>query len=175
AFAIVGMGAALAGTTQAVVSTTVMIFELTGNYGVVLPLMLAGVAAASVSRRLVSESLYTAPLRRRNVNLPDMPRPQWLSATPARALLVPQPPRVEPIARFAGLLVRLLSLPPGQDLYVCTADGRLLGVVVLEAVKAHIVDEAYLGVVVAADVMEAVRPVHADASLSEAAIRFGET
>src|SRR5262249_41665573 len=35
AFAIVGMGAALAGTTQAVVSTTVMIFELTGNYGVV--------------------------------------------------------------------------------------------------------------------------------------------
>jgi CIC family chloride channel protein len=175
AFAIVGMGAALAGTTQAVVSTTVMIFELTGNYGVVLPLMLAGVAAASVSRHLVSESLYTAPLRRRNVRLPDMPRPQWLSATPARALLAPEPPRIEPDARFAELLVRLLSLPRGQDLYVCAADGRLLGVVVLEAVKAHIVDEAYLGVVVAADVMEAVRPVHADASLSEVAVRFGET
>ncbi len=50
AFAIVGMGASLAGTTQAVVSTTVMIFELTGNYGVVLPLMLAGVAPSHSGR-----------------------------------------------------------------------------------------------------------------------------
>jgi CIC family chloride channel protein len=175
AFAIVGMGAALAGTTQAVVSTTVMIFELTGNYGVVLPLMLAGVAAASISRHLVSESLYTAPLRRRNVRLPDMPRPQWQSATPARALLTPGPPCVEPNAHFPELLVRLLSLPAGHDLYVCSADGRLLGVVALEAVKAHIVDEAFLGVVVAADVMTEVRPVAVEASLSEVAARFGDT
>src|SRR5262249_53949498 len=142
---------------------------------VVLPLMLAGVAAASVSRRLVSESLYTAPLRRRNVRLPDMPRPQWLSATPARALLRPEPPGIEPSARFAELLVRLLSLPAGQDLYVCAPDGRLLGVVVLEAVKAHISDQAFLGCVVAADVMDAVRPIHADAALSEVALRFGDT
>ena len=147
----------------------------TGNYGVVLPLMLASFAAATTSRHLVRESLYTAPLRRRNVRLPDMPRPDWLNALPAGALAAPAPPQIDPGARFAELLVRLLSLPAGTDLYVCASDGRLLGVIVLEAVKGHIADESYLGMVVAADVMAAARPIAHDARLGEVALRFADT
>jgi CIC family chloride channel protein len=176
AYALLGMGAALAGTTHAALCATVMIFELTGSYGVILPLMLASVTSAAVSRRLAPESLYTAPLRRRKVRLPERPRPEWLGATAARAVLRPEAPRIEPTARFEEVLLRLYSLPAGQDLYVVGPDDRFLGVLSLDALKGHIVDQRHLAVVIAADIMDArVRPVRADDTLAVVASRFGET
>jgi CIC family chloride channel protein len=85
AFALVGMAGVLAGTTHASVSAVLIIFELTGDYGVIVPLMLSSFVAAATSRALEPESLYTAPLRRRGVKLPEMPRPDWLRAQPAGA------------------------------------------------------------------------------------------
>jgi chloride channel protein, CIC family len=176
AYALVGMCAALAGTTHATVSATVMIFELTGNYGVVLPLLLASVASALVSRRLVKESLYTAPLLRRNVRLPEMPRPDWLGATPARSLLTLEPPRTLPSTPFAEILARLLSLPAGNALYVCETDGRYVGVILLDVIKAHIADQHLLDMVIAADVVDRrTLPVTIEAALTEVAARFGAT
>ena len=176
AFALVGMCAALAGTTHATVSATVMIFELTGNYGVVLPLLLASVASAAVSKRLSRESLYTAPLKRKNVQLPEMPRPGWLGATPTRDLVVADAPRIEPQARFPEVLRRLLELGPGQALYVCTPDGQYVGLIVATAIGAHLRDEAVLDVVVADDVVDrATLPVALDGPLAGVALRFGET
>jgi CIC family chloride channel protein len=72
------MAAVLAGTTHAAVTAVLMIFEMTGNYGMMLPLMLACVIATAVSRRLEGNSLYTGVLRRRNVVPPAAPRPAWL-------------------------------------------------------------------------------------------------
>lgn len=176
AYALVGMGAALAGTTHAALSATVMIFELTGNYGVILPLMLATVTSALVSRRLSPESLYTAPLQRRKVRLPERPRPEWLGATPARAVLRREAPRIDPIAHFEEVLMRLYALPAGQDLYVVGAGDRLLGVITLDALKNHIADQRLLGVVIAADIMDTrVPPVRDDDTLTVVARRFGET
>ena len=176
AYALVGMGAALAGTTHAALCATVMIFELTGSYGVILPLMLATVIATAVSRHLVPESLYTAPLRRRNVRLPERPRPEWLGQTPARALVKPDAPRIEPTARFEEVLLRLYSLPAGHDLYVVGERDRLLGVVALDALKAHIADQKNLSMVIAADVMDTtIAPVGLDEPLSAVAKRFAET
>ena len=176
AYALVGMAAALAGTTHAALCATVLIFELTGSYGVILPLMLASVTSAAVSRKLVPDSLYTAPLRRRNVRLPERPRPEWLGQTPARALVRADVPRIEPTARFDEVLLRLYALPVGQDLYVVGPDDRFLGVLVLDALKAHIADQKNLQVAIAADVMDStVKPVDVDAPLAEVAKLFGET
>ncbi|HYG67870.1 MAG TPA: chloride channel protein, partial [Anaeromyxobacteraceae bacterium] len=88
ALALVGMAGVLAGTTHAVVSSVLIIFELTGDYGVILPLMLCAALAAEISRRLEPDSLYTAPLRRRGVRLPELPRPEWLRRTAVSALVV---------------------------------------------------------------------------------------
>jgi chloride channel protein, CIC family len=176
AYALVGMCAALAGTTHATVSATVMIFEMTGNYGVVLPLLLASVASTTVSRRLCKESLYTAPLRRRNVALPEMPRPGWLGAAPTRDLVDPDVPRIEPEARFPEVLRRLLELGPGQPLFVCRADGHYVGVIVLEAIRGFIRDESLLDVVVADDIVDrGVAPVAQSGTLPAVALRFSET
>jgi CIC family chloride channel protein len=170
------MGAALAGTTHASVSAVLIIFELTGNYGVILPLMLSAVLAAAVSRWLEPESVYDAALRRRNVKLPESPRPQWLRSASVQSLIVPEVVRVAPSARFEEIVLKLLDMPPGTDLYVTDGDGKLLGTIVLDALKRHIPDHSLLNMTVAADVMDTgITPVHPDLSLTELANRFSGT
>jgi CIC family chloride channel protein len=66
-FALVSMAATTAASIHAPLTAAVMIFELSGDYAIVLPLMLATAVATVVSRALGSESLYEAELRKRGV------------------------------------------------------------------------------------------------------------
>jgi CIC family chloride channel protein len=176
ALALVGMAAVLAGTTHAAVSSVLIIFEMTGDYGVILPLMLTAAVAAATSRAIEPDSLYTAPLRRRGVRLPELPRPEWLRTTPVAALVVPDAARVAPATPFEEVLRKLLSLEPGHDLYVTSTDGALLGIIRLDALKGTISDGALLGMIVAADVVDrSVEPLTTGMSVSEVATRFSET
>jgi CIC family chloride channel protein len=65
AFALVGMGCVLAGTTHAPLTSVVMLFEMTLDYDLVLPLLLASAVSTLVARRLAGESVYTEALRRK--------------------------------------------------------------------------------------------------------------
>ncbi len=176
AYALVGMAGVLAGTTHAAVSAVLIIFELTGDYGVILPLMLSAALAAATSRALERDSLYTAPLRRRGVRLPAMPRPNWLRATQVAALMSPDAECVAPTTPFDDVMRRLLALPRGHDLYVCTAERELLGALVLDDLKGNLPDSADLSMIVAADVMNRGPPaLTASMSLAEVAARFTTT
>ena len=64
---LVGMAAATAANIHAPLTAAVMIFELSGDYAIVLPLILVTVVATAVSRALGSESLYQGELRKRGV------------------------------------------------------------------------------------------------------------
>ncbi|HYY52117.1 MAG TPA: chloride channel protein [Myxococcales bacterium] len=69
AYAAVGMGAVVAGATLAPLTGVLMMFELTGSYQIVLPLLVAcGIAAALVQGAL-GGSIYTIGARRRGVRL----------------------------------------------------------------------------------------------------------
>ena len=176
AYALLGMGAVLAGTTHAPVSAVLIIFELTGNYDIILPLMLIAVVSTSVSRRLTPESLYTSSLLRRNVRLPESPSPNWLRSRDVRALLTPDAPCVRPETLFPEVVLRLLEVPPGYDVYVTGEEGRLRGVIVLDALKGHLPNHALLAQTQALEVMEADFPrVRDDMSLAEVALLFSDT
>ena len=66
-YALVGMAAAVAATTHAPLMATVMAFELSGDYAIVLPLLLATAVATLLARYLQTDSIYTAELKRRGV------------------------------------------------------------------------------------------------------------
>lgn len=66
-YALVGMAAATAATTHAPLMAAVMAFELSGDYAIVLPLLLATTIATVVSRWLRADSIYGAELRRAGV------------------------------------------------------------------------------------------------------------
>ena len=69
AFAVVGMAAVFAAVARAPLTSILIVFELTGDYGLVLPLMLATSLATVVADRIHPESVYTIPLVRQGIRL----------------------------------------------------------------------------------------------------------
>lgn len=69
AFAVVGMAATFAATGSAPLTAILIVFEITGNYDLVLPLMLAAALATLLTDRVHHGSLYTMPLRRAGIHL----------------------------------------------------------------------------------------------------------
>jgi CIC family chloride channel protein len=69
AFALVGMAGLVAGSTHAPLTAMMMVFEMTGDYGLILPLMLCSAIAFLVARRVHPESIYTEWLARRGIHL----------------------------------------------------------------------------------------------------------
>ncbi|MBN1179352.1 MAG: chloride channel protein [Anaerolineae bacterium] len=69
AYALVGMAAFLSGAAHAPLTSILIVFEITNDYHIILPLMLATVMATFVSRMLSRESIYTLKLSRRGIHL----------------------------------------------------------------------------------------------------------
>ncbi len=69
AYALVGMAAFFTGAAHAPVTAILILFEMTGDYRIILPLMLATVVSVIVARSIDEESIYTLKLSRRGVHL----------------------------------------------------------------------------------------------------------
>lgn len=69
-YALAGMGAMVAGATGAPITGILLVFEMTHDFALVMPLMLAVVACKTVMRRYERDSLYSGWLRRRGLVLP---------------------------------------------------------------------------------------------------------
>lgn len=70
AYALVGMAAVFAASAHAPITAVIMLFELTGDYRIILPLMLTVVIATGVSQKLMhGESIYSLKLTNRGIRL----------------------------------------------------------------------------------------------------------
>jgi CIC family chloride channel protein len=92
AFAVVGMGAVFAGIVRAPMTSVLIIFEMTGGYGLVLPLMIANMSAFALARHWRRIPVYDALLAQDGIHLhhgsipPDPPDDELPeSAVPAGA------------------------------------------------------------------------------------------
>lgn len=70
AFAVVGMAATFAAVARAPLTSVIIVFEVTGDYGLVLPLMLGAALATFLGERLHTDSAYTIALTRAGIHLP---------------------------------------------------------------------------------------------------------
>lgn len=75
AFAVVGMGAVFAGIVRAPMTSILIIFEMTGGYGLVLPLMIANMSAFALARHWRKTSVYDALLEQDGIRLHEPPEP----------------------------------------------------------------------------------------------------
>jgi CIC family chloride channel protein len=152
-FALVGMGSLLAATTHSPLLAILMIFELSLNYSVMPPLMLACAISTLVARRFHTESIYTEPLRRKGVEL-DRESPRLGAASEATVgdiMRQPVPPLRENTA-FRDIADRFLTLP-NNFLPVVDEQQRLLGMVALHDLKEYLTAGQELNSVIAYDVM----------------------
>jgi len=86
AYALVGVAGLCAATTQAPVMAAVLGFELSGDYAIVLPLMLVCTCAAWISQRLHPTSIYEAELQRRGLSWHEAPGERRLTSVTPPAL-----------------------------------------------------------------------------------------
>jgi CIC family chloride channel protein len=124
-FAIAGMAGMIAGTTGATITAIVMVFEMTWDYGAILPIMLTAAVAYVVRQHLSPASIYTLKLLRRGDVVPQGLQAWLLGARRAEDVMsknftvgeaspIPDPP------------------PSGPDrpepLRVVVSEGRIAGV-----------------------------------------------
>jgi CIC family chloride channel protein len=76
AYALVGMGALFAGIIRAPLTSVFMIFELTQDYEILVPLMVANMLSLVVSHRFQHQPIYSALLRQDGIALPEHPAAQ---------------------------------------------------------------------------------------------------
>jgi CIC family chloride channel protein len=87
AFAVVGMGAVFAGVVRAPMTSILIIFEMTGGYGLVLPLMIANMSAFALARHWRRVPVYEALLAQDGIHLEHETDP----ADPPEAAEIPAP------------------------------------------------------------------------------------
>jgi CIC family chloride channel protein len=169
AFALVGMGAFLAATTHAPIMAIIMIFELTLDYQIILPLMLACVVAYYTSSGFERRSIYAEALKRKGAG--DYRR--QLAELHVRDLVKPNPLAISPTARFAEIGEKFVATRFNY-LYVTERD-RFLGAVSLHDIKSYLNSPELAALVIAGDILREHFPVvPAQATLTEALERFSK-
>jgi chloride channel protein, CIC family len=69
AYAMVGMAAVLAGAVHAPLTAVILLFEMTNDYHIILPVMFAVVVSMFLSQRIIRDSVYTMGLARKGIRL----------------------------------------------------------------------------------------------------------
>jgi CIC family chloride channel protein len=138
-YALIGMGAVFAGAAKAPITAVIILFELTGEYTIILPMMVAIVLASAISHLLARDSIYTFKLRRRGVDISVSPEAEQMAAITVGQIMEPVGPCVQDSAVLHDA-VGLLSLAPHGQLPVLDSHGRYRGIATAHAVADTLAD-----------------------------------
>jgi chloride channel protein, CIC family len=127
AYGLIGMGAVFAAAARAPMTAILIIFELTGDYRIMLPLMLAVVVATALASRMSADSIYTLKLARRGIDLLRRRPTSPMEAITVAEAMRPTPEPVQARAPLAEVLHRL-SATDEPALPVVDESGAFLGV-----------------------------------------------
>ena len=140
AYALVGMGTAFAGIIRTPLTSVIMIFEVTRNYSIIVPLMISNLLAFYISQRFQHEPIYEALARQDGMHLPTgefraMSRQLRVSAAirPAPPALPSDLPAEEAHRRIGGSNLGswpvvdaegLVGMLRASDITAAVSDGR---------------------------------------------------
>lgn len=127
AFGLVGMAATFAAVARAPLTSILIVFEITGDYGLVLPLMVATATSTILARSIRSESAYTAPLKRMGIHPTQADVTDLLDTVLVEETMRGRPVSVRPEASLGevqGVMrrQRVLGLP-------VVSEGELVGII----------------------------------------------
>ncbi|GMR01954.1 MAG: hypothetical protein BMS9Abin20_0278 [Acidimicrobiia bacterium] len=136
AFVVVGMAAALATIARAPLTAVILVFELTGNYGLVLPLMLVAALATFLGDRFHPESAYTAKLRREGIRLPKTEDIDLLDTVDVRDVMQELDGVLHPWQTLADA-AEFFDMTTHHGAPVVNDDDQLVGILTLSDISAH--------------------------------------
>ncbi len=165
AYGLVGMGAVFAGAARAPITAVIIIFELTGNYRIILPLMFAIALAAGVSSLLSRDTIYTLKLRRRGI---DVMRGRGANLMRLLRVADAMEPVPASLAQDAPLdeVINRLTESPTDGLPVVDENGEYRGTVTSRQIEEALRDNALD--VEAGDLAEETPPLETTQTLEDA-------
>ncbi|MBO0789630.1 MAG: chloride channel protein, partial [Ktedonobacteraceae bacterium] len=160
-YGLVGMAAVFAGAARAPITAVIILFELTGDYSVILPLMAAVVISTIVSELLSKDTIYTLKLRRRGIDLRTgkgdglmrqisveqamttdlMVLPHTLTVAEAMMQLKQTHQWAVLVVDDAGALVNVLMVHDLEEAVVALRGEELLGTIISTPADAIFLDE----------------------------------
>ncbi len=173
AYALVGMGSVFAAATDAPLAAVLMVFEMTNDYAIVLPLMLAVVLSYNVAKRLEPDSLYSGWLRRRGESLEHGVARDVLATLTVRNAMEENP---QVIGESASVSQMMEHLGRGEQTDYPVVDGqlRVTGLLRIGEIGRVARDQAALGpLLLASDIADPVETVTPDDTLLAAIRRMG--
>lgn len=136
AFAVVGMAGVVGGTTGAAITAIVMIFEMTLDYGVVVPMTITVAIAYGLRKMISNESIYTLKLTRRGHRMPSAMQANIQYMRPARELMHAGVVRLPADMTLPELAIILPSYP-AEACFVAMDEKKIDGVLTISgALKA---------------------------------------
>ncbi len=140
AFAMVGMAAFVGGATHAPLTAILILFEMTNDYSIILPLMIAVVSAVITARKFEPESIYTLKLARRGIKLRKAPDAALLNLTPISDIMTKKVITI-PSDFLLGKLGRHFNRTKLTGFPVVDKEGLLVGMVTYTEAQAAYIHE----------------------------------
>nr|WP_245860392.1 chloride channel protein [Methanosarcina spelaei] len=134
AYALVGMGAVFAGTTRAPLTAILILFELTRDYNLILPLMFACVLSNVMSSALYPESIFTEGLRRKGIKIRKGREVDIMTSIPVKAAMVTNVQTVSE-NKSVETLEALMKVSRHVGFPVVDSKGKLSGIVTLSDLR----------------------------------------
>ena len=174
AFAMVGMAAMVGATTRGPLFAILILFEMTGEYRIILPLMLTCITAVLVAKAILADSIFTLKFTRLGQRL-DLGRESAILRNYQVQDIMEANPATIPLSFTLDKILNLFLTNPDSHYYVVEPDGGLAGSISIHDVKAILHAESLGKVVIAADVCEPVSlVVHQRDNLEDCLLRLGK-
>ena len=134
AYALVAMGGLVAGTTRAPITAIIIVFELTYDYEIILPLMITSIVSLIVSSTLSRESIYTLKLLLRGISLKEGTETNVMEAILVKDVYNKDYTSIEVTDNFSKVVNTVLS-GKGVEFPVVNRNNLVVGIISMNDLK----------------------------------------
>jgi CIC family chloride channel protein len=150
AYALVGMGATVAAAAHAPLTNILILFELTGDYHIILPIMVACIMSTLVIRGLSPHSIYSIRLHQKGINIEAGKEVNVLQAIKVRDAMTSEVEVIPESMRFQEILNHITQ-SKFSNFPVVNSKGDLTGILSFQDIRQHVFDPDLEHLVVAKD------------------------
>lgn len=153
AYALVGMGGVVAAGTHAPITAVLIIYEMTGDYMIILPLLITCTIATLLATQMQKASIYTRKLLRRGVDIHEGKTVNVLRHLKARDVMREDFVTVTPEEPLMSVVSQFTENPDGS-IFVADDQRRLLGVITTDEIRPIMADITSMQtLIIASDMM----------------------
>ena len=134
AYALVAMGGLVAGTTRAPITAIIIVFELTNDYHIILPLMITCIISTIISSQLSRESIYTLKLVMRNIGIKEGMETNVMASIQVSDVYRQEFDQISAADNFNQVVNKVIR-GKGGEFPVLNNEGNITGIISLGVIK----------------------------------------